>query len=127
MSFYETSVYIISAYISGPKAAAAISNKHDIIMYISGKSLPPPSSEENHKTGRKISLTSNNISFAPFPKMETLNKAVKDSGRLKTTCISKVEALDPRIDSDDDLQFCGVEKRNSQKRKIIVLDTDSDD
>jgi hypothetical protein len=97
------------------------------MMYISGKSLPPPSSEENHKTARKISVTSNNKLFTPSPKMETLNKTMKDSGRVQTTCVSKAEALDQRMDCDDDIQFCGVEKRNSQKRKVIVLDTDSDD
>jgi hypothetical protein len=114
-------------FISGTKAAAAVSDKHNIIMYISGKSLPPPSSEESHKTARKISLTSNNKSSAPDPKMEALNKKVTKSGSLKTTCIPKVDVLDQRIDSNDDIQVCGVEKRNSQKRKIIVLDTDSDD
>lgn len=115
-------------FISGPKAAAVISDKHNIIMHISGKSLPPPSSEESHKTARKISLTSNNKSFAPYPKMETSNETVTKSGSLKTMCVPKVEVLDQRIDSDDDIQVCGVEKRNSpQKRKVIVLDTDSDD
>jgi hypothetical protein len=115
-------------FISGPKAAAAVSDKHNIIMYISGKSLPPPSLEEKHKTERKISLTSNNKLFAPSSKMQTLIKTVTDSDRCKTTCVSKVEALDRRIDSDDDIQICVVEKRNaSQKRKVIVLDSDSDD
>jgi hypothetical protein len=105
-----------------------MSDKHNIIMHISGKSLPPPSSEEIHKTAGKISLTSNNKSFAPSPKMETLNKTVIKSGSPKTPCVSKVEILDQRIDSDDDVQVCGVEKRNSSwKRKVIVLDTDSDD
>jgi hypothetical protein len=115
-------------FISGPKAAAAaISDKHNIIMHISGKSLPPPSSEESHKTARKISLTSNNKSFVPYPKMETSNETLTKSGSLKTTCVSKVEVLDQRIDSDDDIQFCGVEKNCSRKRKVVVLDTDSDD
>jgi hypothetical protein len=124
--FGETAVYIIFGFISGPKAAAAISDKHNIIMHVSGKSLLPPSSEESHRTARKISLTSNNKSFAPSPKMETLNKTVTKSGGLKTTCVPKVEVLDQRTDSDDDV--CDVEKRNpSQKRKVIVLDTDSDD
>jgi hypothetical protein len=127
--FDETAVYIISVFVSGPKAAAVISGKHNVIMHISGKSLTPPSSEESHKTAAKISLTSNNKSFIPSPKMETLNKTVTKSGNLeKTTCVPKVEALDQRMDSDDDVQVCGVEHRNPvRKRKVIVLDTDSDD
>lgn len=115
-------------FISGPKAAAAMSDKHNIIMHISGKSLPLSSSEESHKTARKIPLKSNNKSLAPYQKIETFNETVTKSGSLKTTCVPKVEVLDQRIDSDDDIQVCGVEKRSSsRKRKVIVLETDSDD
>ncbi|PNF25033.1 ATP-dependent DNA helicase Q1 [Cryptotermes secundus] len=126
--FHFTPYSTISYLKRGPKAAAAMSDKHNIIMHISGKSVPLLSSEESHKTERKIPLTSNNKSLAPYQKIETLNETMTKSVSLKTTRVPKVEVLDQRIASDDDIQVCGAEKRRSSwKRKVIVLDTDSDD
>lgn len=113
-------------FISGPKAAAAMSDKHDIIMHISGKSLPTLS-QQSHNTAGNISLTSSNKRSVPSPKIEKSNKKVKKSDGLEVMYVSKAEVLDLRSDSDDNIQVHGAGKRNSQKRKVIVLDSDSDD
>jgi hypothetical protein len=111
-------------FISGPKAAAAMSNEHNIIMYISGRSLP--TSEQSHKTAGKISLTSNNKTSALSPKMDTMRKKLQMSCSLKTTCVAKAEVVDLTLDSD--VQVSHVVGGNSpNKRKAFVLDSDSDD
>jgi hypothetical protein len=118
-------VFIISMFISGPKAAAAVSDKHtsNIIMYISGKSLP--TSEQSHKTAGKIPLTYNKTS-APSPKMDTLKKTVEKSDSLETMCVVKTEVMDLTLDSDVQVSHI-VGGSSSSKRKAIVLDSDSDD
>jgi len=117
-------VFIISVFISGPKAAAATSNEHNIIMYISGRSLP--TSEQSHKTAGEISLTSNNKTSAPSTKMDTLRKTVQMSGGLKTMCFAKADVVDLTLDSD--VQVSRIVGGNSpSKRKAVVLDSDSDD
>jgi len=111
-------------FISGPKAAAAMSDEHNIIMYISGRSLP--TSEQSHKTAGEISLTSHSKTSAPSPKMDTLRKTVQTSGSLKTVCVAKAEVVDLTLDSD--AQVSRIVGGNSRsKRKAVVLDTDSDD
>ena len=110
--------------ISGPKAAAAMSDKHNIIMYISGRSLP--TSEQRHKTAREISLMSNNKSSVPSPKIDTLKKKLQKSDSLKTMCVAKAEVLDLTLDSDVQVS-CIAAGNSSSKRKAVVLDSDSDD
>jgi hypothetical protein len=117
-------VFIISVFISGPKAAAAMSNEHNIIMYIRGRSLP--TSEQSHKTAGGISLTSNNKTSAPSPKVDPLRKTVQMSHSLKTVCVAQAEVVDLTLDSD--VQVSRIVGGNSRsKRKAIVLDSDSDD
>lgn len=117
-------VFIISVFISGPKAAAATSDEHNIIMYISGRSLP--TSEQSHKTAGEKSLTSNNKTSAPSPKMDTLRKALQMSGSLKTMRVAQAEVVDLTLDSD--VQVSRIVGGNSpSKRKAVVLDSDSDD
>jgi len=117
-------VFIISVFISGPKAAAAMSNEHNIIMYISGRSLP--ASEQSRKTVGEISLTSNNKTSAPSPKMDTLRKTMQMSGSLKTMCVAQAGVVDLTLDSD--VQVPRIVGGNSpSKRKAVVLDSDSDD
>jgi len=111
-------------FISGPKAAAAMSDKHDIVMYIRGRSLP--TLEQSHKTAGEISLTSNSKTSAPPPKMDTLRKTVQMSGSLKTMCVAKAEVVDLTLDSN--VQVSRIVGGNSlSKRKASVLDSDSDD
>jgi hypothetical protein len=118
------SVFIISVFISGPKAAAAMSDTHNIMMYISGKSLP--TSEQSHKTAGKISLTSDNKTSALSPKMNTLRKTVQKSDSLNTTSVAKTEVVDLTLDSD--VQVSRIVGGNSlNKRKAVMLDSDSDD
>lgn len=119
-------MYIICVFISGPKAAVAMSDKHNIIMHISGRRLPGLS-QQSHSTAENISLTSSNKSFVPSPKVETSNDKVKKSDSFKNTCGSEAELLELGSDSDDNIQVHGARERNSQKRKVIVLDSDSDD
>jgi hypothetical protein len=111
-------------FISGPKAAAAMSDKHSIIMYVSGRSLP--TLEQSQKTEGKISLVSNNKISAPSPKMDTLKKAGEKSDSVKTMSIAKAEVLDQTLDCN--VYFSRtLEGHSSHKRKLIVLDSDSDD
>ena len=115
-------VVIISLFISGPKAAAAMSNEHNIIMYITGRSLP--TSEQSHKTAGERLLTPNNKTSAP-PKMDKLRKTMPMSCSLKTTCVAQSEVVDLTLDSD--VQVSRIVGRNSPtKRKAVVLDSDSD-
>jgi hypothetical protein len=117
-------VFIISVFISGPKAAAAMSDEHNIIMYVSGRSLP--TSEQSHKTTGEKLLTSNNKTSAPSPKMDTLRKTLQMSGSLKTMRIAQAEVVDLTLDSD--VQVSRIVGGNSpSKRKAVVLDSDSDD
>jgi len=117
-------VFIISVFISGPKAAAAMSNEHNIIMYISGRSLP--TSEQSHKTTGAISMTSNNKTSAPSPKMDTLRKTMHMSYSLKTMCVAQAEVVDLTLDSHVQVSRTVVGNSPS-KRKAVVLDSDSDD
>jgi hypothetical protein len=118
------SVSIISVFISGPKAAAVMSNEHNIIMYISGRSLP--TSEQSHKTAGEISLASNNKTSAPSPKMDTLRRTVQMSGSLKSMHVAKAEVVNLTLDAD--VQVSHIVGGNfPRKRKAILLDSDSDD
>jgi hypothetical protein len=101
-----------------------MSDKHNIIMYISGRSLP--NSKQSHKTAGKMSLMSNDKTFAPSPKMDALKKAVEKSDSLKTMCVAKAKVLDLTLDSDIQVSHI-VGENSSSKRKAIVLESDSDD
>jgi ATP-dependent DNA helicase Q1 len=122
--FHFTPYTTISYLKRGPKAAAAMSDEHNMIMYISGRSLP--TLEQSHKTAREISLTSNSKTSAPSPKMDTLRKTVQMSGSLKTVCAAKTEVVDLTLDSDVQVSRI-VGGKSPSKRKAIVLDSDSDD
>jgi hypothetical protein len=114
-------------FISGPKAAAAMSDKHNIVMYVSGKSLPTLS-KQSHITTGSLSVTSSNRGCVSPPDIETFHKKnVKKPDSLEVICISEAEFLDLRSDSDDNIQVHGAGKRYSQKRKVTVLNSDSDD
>lgn len=111
-------------FISGPKAAAAMSDKHNITMHISGKSVPTLS-EQSHNTAGNTKVTLSSKCFVQSPKIETYKKVKKSDG-LEMMCVSKAEVLNLTLDTDDKIQVHGARKRNSQKRKVIVLDSDSD-
>jgi hypothetical protein len=112
-------------FISGPKVAAAMSDKHNIVMYISGKSLPTLS-QQSHKTAEKITVTSTNRTFPP-PNVETSNIKLKKSHNLKPICVLKADVVDLNSDSDSDLRVCDGRGSSSRKRKAILLSSDSDD
>jgi hypothetical protein len=100
-----------------------MSDTHNIIIYVSGRSLP--TLEQSHKTAGKISTSDNKIS-ALSPKMNTLRKTVQNSYSLNTTSVAKTEVVDLTLDSD--VQLSRIVGGNSlNKRKAVMLDSDSDD
>ncbi|XP_021932039.1 ATP-dependent DNA helicase Q1-like isoform X2 [Zootermopsis nevadensis] len=122
--FHFTPYSTISYLKRGPKAAAAMSDKHNITMHISGKSVPTLS-EQSHNTAGNTKVTLSSKCFIQSPKIETYKKVKKSDG-LEMMCVSKAEVLNLTLDTDDKIQVHGARKRNSQKRKVIVLDSDSD-
>ncbi|PSN46523.1 ATP-dependent DNA helicase Q1 [Blattella germanica] len=118
--FHFTPYSTISYIKRGPRAAAVVSEKHRIVMHIAGKNLSSnPRASSSNNSERKETKSDEKTTRSDQSKT---NLAIKNKKKIEKLCSVQINKNPVHISSDSD----DFVETLPQKRKAIVLDSDSD-